>query len=121
MESTGSANHRFSALDYAAAMERVGGDATLLREIARLFLDEYPGLLKSLKQAVSEGQADGLYRAAHTLKGSLGTLGAYAAFQSAQHLETMGRNSDLSEAGAGLLAFEDLLRRLDTELRELAR
>ena len=113
--------HRFSTLDYSLALERVGGDEALLREIAQLFLDEYPELMQSLKKAVTDGQAEEVYRAAHTLKGSLGTLAAETAFQCALRLETMGRQRDLAEAAAGLSSLAESLAKLDAELRKMDR
>ena len=110
---------QFSTLNYRLALARVGGDEALFREIAQLFLDEYPGLLTSLKQAVADGQSESVHQTAHTLKGSLGTLAAEAAYQTALMLETMGRRSDLTGAEAALSALDDLIARLDAELREL--
>lgn len=98
------------------ALDRVGGDEELLDEIVGLYLDEYPALLTEIQKAVQIGDAPSLYRSAHTLKGSLGTLGAEAAHQRALDLELSGRSAQLAEAPTMLTDLENLLRLLHTEL-----
>ncbi len=98
-------------LDHALALERVGGDQGLLREIAVLFLNEYPRSIAEIRQAIESGDAVGLERAAHSLKGSIGNFGAQQAFQAALHLETIGRSGDLSPVRE---AFDDLVSALDS-------
>ena len=98
------------------ALDRVGGDADLLDEIVGLYLGEYPGLLEQIQSAVHSGDANGLYRSAHTLKGSLSALGAEAAQQRAQDLETSGRQGQLGQTPTMLDDLEQLLRQLHEEL-----
>ena len=52
------------------------------------------------------GDREGLERAAHTLKGIMGTFGANAAREAALRLETMGRNDDLVQADGVCTALE---------------
>src|SRR5205807_3968892 len=85
--------------DRAVAMERVGGDAQLLRELAGMFLVESPRWLADVRAAVAAGDLGKLKRAAHTLKGAVGTFGARAAFDAALELETRSRAGDLADAG----------------------
>lgn len=100
----------------AAALERVGGDQELLQEIVELYLGEYPALLSEIQSAVSRQDAQQLYRSAHTLKGSLGALGAEAAQQGALALEMSGRQGQLETAGSMLADLERLLTQLHAEL-----
>ena len=58
-------------LDCAVALERLGGDEELLREVARLFLDEYPMLINEIRSAAAVMDASALERAAHSMKGSV--------------------------------------------------
>ena len=85
-------------LDYAVALERLGGDVELLQEVANLFLEEYPSLMSEIQAAVKSGNANGLERAAHSLKGSVANFGADSAFQAALVLENIGRSGDLTGA-----------------------
>jgi two-component system, sensor histidine kinase and response regulator len=93
-------------VDRAALLDRVGGDEDLLREIAAIFLDEYPALIEEIRSALDVLDAKGIERAAHSLKGSVANFGAQAATQAAFRLETLGRKGQLDEAPR---AFDDLL------------
>jgi HPt (histidine-containing phosphotransfer) domain-containing protein len=97
-------------LDRAVALERVGGDTALLREIVGLFLEEYPRLLAEIRSSLDSGDPVRLERAAHSLKGSVGNFGARAAFDAALRLELLGRAHDL---GPGEDAWQSLQREME--------
>jgi signal transduction histidine kinase/DNA-binding response OmpR family regulator/HPt (histidine-containing phosphotransfer) domain-containing protein len=82
----------------AEALERLGGDEDLLRELCQIFLEESPKLLQKLRQAIADTDAEAVMRAAHSLKGELGYLGAPGAAQAARELEDMGHEKNLSRA-----------------------
>jgi len=84
-------------LDCAVALERLGGDEELLREVAGLFLDEYPMLMDEIRSAAHARDADALQRAAHSMKGSVSNFGADGVYQAAFALEKKGRAGDLDE------------------------
>ncbi|MCX6638185.1 MAG: Hpt domain-containing protein [Acidobacteria bacterium] len=98
-------------LDHSLALERVGGDERLLREIAVLFLDECPRVMREIRAAVEAGDAVALELAAHSLKGSVGNFGADKVFQAALRLEAIGRSRDLSSAHE---ALSDLVSAMDS-------
>lgn len=52
------------------------GDGDLLAELFQLFLTDTPPRLDAIEAAIAGGDAPALQRAAHTLKGSAGGLGA---------------------------------------------
>jgi two-component system sensor histidine kinase/response regulator len=94
-------------LNRALALERVGGDEELLREIAGLFLEDYPSLMTKIEQAVVACDPYNLERAAHSLKGSIANFGSDAAYQAALDLEQMGRTKNMEhveDAHARLIA-----------------
>ena len=93
-------------VDRAALLDRVGGDEDLLREIASIFLDEYPALIQEIRTAVAAMDAKGVERAAHSLKGSVANFGAQSATEAAFRLETLGRSGRLEDAP---VALDDLL------------
>jgi PAS domain S-box-containing protein len=99
-------------LDLEAALSRVDGDRELLVEMADLFLDEYPRLLSTLRDAVAQGNAPTAAYAAHTLKGSVANFSAMPAFTAAQKIERIARQGDLTLVHA---AFSDL----ETKLTQL--
>jgi len=105
--------------DQAVALSRVGGDAELLKEIAVLFLDDYPKSLEELREAVRSGDAKGVERTAHGLKGSVSNFGARPAVDAALQLETMGRAQKLVEVEQVLHSLELALAALRPELESL--
>jgi PAS domain S-box-containing protein len=103
-------------LDEALALSRVGGDVELLKEVVELFLDDYPSCIEKIKSAVAGSDAKALEHHAHSLKGSVSTLGANRAFEAAFTLEKQGRSGDLTGASDGLLELEQALEALRPEL-----
>jgi len=106
-------------LDREVALARVGGDADLLKEIATLFLEDYPKVLDDLRSAVARGDARSLERTAHGLKGSVSTFGARAVMDAARTLETLGRAQKFEEVSQVLVSLELALAALRPELETL--
>jgi two-component system, sensor histidine kinase and response regulator len=103
----------------AAAMERVDGDAELLKELVGLFISECPQWMAEIRQAINQRDASKLHQAAHTLKGSVANFGARAAFMAAQRLETDGREQDWGQAEKDWAALEVAISRLEPAFVEL--
>ncbi len=101
-------------LDKTHIMERVGGDADLLKEVVLLFVDELPRTMAQMRDAVRKSDCRRLERSAHALKGSVGNFSAASALQAASVLEAMGRGRDIASAPHALDVLE---HELDT-LRE---
>jgi PAS domain S-box-containing protein len=106
-------------LDLAAALKAVGGDEDILRELAELFLTASPRWLEELRAAVGRKDVAAVRRVAHTMKGSLGQLGAGAAHAAAERLETMGLGQDLAGAAEACAALEGEVGRLAPVLARL--
>jgi len=101
--------------DYAAALERVGGDEPLLVELIAIFLEEYPKFATRLTQALSQKDFAGIREAAHSLKGSLGYLGAADGESLALAVEQASLANDglrTAEFVAQLMAYIEALRQL---------
>ena len=111
----------FQILNLAQALEHVDGDPELLGEIAALFLEDAPGLLNRVRDALSKGDAYALERSAHALKGSISNFGAKSAFDAALALEIDGRKKELSDALAHFEMLEKSLRTLEPELEAVAK
>ena len=101
------------------ALDRIGGDEELLREVCEIFLEESPKLLKKLQQAVAAGDPDGVVRAAHSLKGESSYLSASGTSRAARQLEEMGHNKDLSHARDTLAVLEREVAGLHLDLKAL--
>jgi PAS domain S-box-containing protein len=98
-------------LDRAAALEHVGGDAELLRELTAVFLQDCPRMTEELREAVRSGDAATLKRAAHSIKGAVGILGGKATFEAALRLENLARQGDWSQVEPAWQALSRALER----------
>ncbi len=101
-----SSSERGEIVDKELLMTRVGGDAELLDELVDLFLKNSSRMLFAVEQAVHEGKAETIEKAAHSLKGSVGNFAADRAFQAAMKLETMGREGRVKHADQALKDLE---------------
>jgi two-component system sensor histidine kinase/response regulator len=110
-----------SVLDRDEIRERLGGDTKLLHELIEVFFEDCPRMWQSVRDALSQGDALKLRRAAHTLKGSVGVFGAQAARAAAERLEQLARTGDLQSAAEAVAQLEAELERLKPTLLELER
>ncbi len=99
-------------VDFREALEHVGGDVALLRELASVFVAEAPKMAGAIRDALAARDAPRLRRGAHTLKGASSTFGAHAAFEAAHRLEQLGAAGDLAAAGPAWDALSAALDRL---------
>jgi two-component system sensor histidine kinase/response regulator len=72
-------------------LARVGGDRELLAEISRLFVEDAPGHLERIRQAIDARDGDALQRAAHGLKGAAANFDADGVVSASRTLEELGR------------------------------
>jgi CheY-like chemotaxis protein/HPt (histidine-containing phosphotransfer) domain-containing protein len=79
------------ALSKDRMLELVRGDETLLRQLARQFLNDYVRAMAAIEKAVRKRSAQELFQVAHSLRGSLHAFGAAAAAERALALEVAGR------------------------------
>jgi CheY-like chemotaxis protein len=89
-----------AGLDGAAALERVGGNLALFRELVEVFIADSEPLLSEIAEAIRRQDASRLERAAHTLKGMLRFFDAPAATDAAARLEELGHEGLLAGTGA---------------------
>ena len=95
----------------AAAFEhfctRMGGaEAELTQELITIFLQDTPGKLATMQQALADADATTLFQIAHALKSSSAQLGALHFSTLCQRLSTIGRTGDLTDAAEALADIE---------------
>ena len=105
--------------DFNAALERVGGDQELLKEIADLFLEDAPGLLDLVREAIDKNDGSALQRAAHSLKGSVANFGAEETVAAAYQLEQLGVNGQLDDAKDVFVVLEQELHKVFESLSQI--
>jgi PAS domain S-box-containing protein len=101
----------------AELLERLGGNSRVLDEVVGMFLTESPRLLGGVREALDRGDARALVRAAHTLKGTVGSLAAPIAAVAAYRLEERARAGDLTGAAATFAELEGKIQRLELALQ----
>ncbi len=103
--------------DMAKTLERLDGDATLLREVIEIFLNQAPKHLSALRLAVEQGTAETVESVAHSLKGELGYLGQMEISNKAQEIEALGRSHGIDRAASLLPQFEAEITALCSAIR----
>jgi len=106
--------------DVDALFDRFGGDRAFVIECADVLKNELPELFAAMHEAARAGSADGLSRAAHTMKGALSNFTDVGPTRTAARLDTLAREDRLDQAvvlipvleeeAAALLAALDALR-----------
>ena len=72
----------------------------VLRRLVTLFVEQTPSAIDAIAAAVSAGDPEALWRAAHRLKGSCRVVGAPALEMLCAELEALGRTSEISGCAA---------------------
>jgi PAS domain S-box-containing protein len=73
-------------LAWRGALLRLDGDCALLLELAQLFIDDGPQLMRTLVEALDKGDVADSQRAVHSLQGVLVNFGAQRAIAQAERL-----------------------------------
>jgi GAF domain-containing protein/CheY-like chemotaxis protein/HPt (histidine-containing phosphotransfer) domain-containing protein len=90
--------------------EGTGGDEGFVSELIGQFLTEAPGLAAAMRAGLDAGDADGVRRAAHTLKSNAATFGANELAAVCAALEDAAKRGELGDAPASL---DEIVRQLD--------
>ncbi len=85
-------------IDKSDLLARTEGDQDLLKTLVDSFLEISPETLQKIRKAIAVGDAACVERAAHFLKGSLGTLSSVNALRAAEDLEQIAHKGDLASA-----------------------
>ena len=111
------------ALNPAALMELKnlyqGDRHTKLSKIIDLFFDSTEQLNTDLRGFVNDGNGEGIFQAAHSLKSSCANLAALHLAQLCANLELSARKNELHSADEQLITIEEEYERVAVALREL--
>ncbi len=105
-----------SVCDLTAALRRLDGDLSFLKQLVQLFLDTIPAQLQSLETAIRDRNRNLIGDLAHSIKGSVRHFFADSAYEFAQRLEIISLSGDSVMIEQ---TYEQLLKqvgRLQTEL-----
>jgi PAS domain S-box-containing protein len=106
-------------LDPTGVLKAVGGDRELLRELVTMFVEECPRMLGEIRNALAEGNAARLRRAAHSLKGAAATLGGVECVTLALQLENLGRAGNMPPTETAFEVLRESLVRFHLALANL--
>ncbi|MBM4060827.1 MAG: Hpt domain-containing protein [Planctomycetes bacterium] len=74
------------------------GDPELLLDLIRMFLDDGPTKVRAVTEGLIAGDFDKMERAAHSLKGSSGNLGARLLQETCESMQVAARKHELQES-----------------------
>ena len=95
------------------------GEPDVLKEVLQLFLDDVPARVERLRSAWQSGDAVAVQRAAHSLKGSAGNIGATDLLGVCRQLDELGRAGDLSNAAPLVTTLDAEFARVQSEIKSL--
>ena len=99
---------------------RFFGDRDVARQVAAVFLSEYPGHLDAIAEALDRLDTKALAGEAHSLKGSVGFFGRESASRTVLTLETQAKDGDLTAARRTYVVLRGELESLHETLAPLA-
>ena len=105
-----------SIMDWAAAVDRIGGREDLLKQMATIFFKETDKLVPALREAIALRDMVKVRRLAHSIKGSASCFAAPSAVSAAVRLEFMGRDDDLTGADEAYAVLDHEIKRLKQAL-----
>ena len=95
------------------------GEPDVLAEILNLFLEEVPKRILALQSALAAGDAPEVSRAAHSLKGSSGNIGAQSMLDVCRQLDDVARAGDLGSVAPLVASLTSEYHRVELEIRQL--
>lgn len=105
-----------TAFNETELLERVDNDVAFLAETVQMLESGGRTLFAELRAAVAAGDAPGVGRSAHALKGMISNFCSAATQESALVLERMGKSGDLAAAQPALESLGAQLEALTAEL-----
>ena len=95
--------------ELAALLEAFNNDGTFFKDVADMFITDYPPMVETVKKAIADEDAALLSRTAHSLKGMARNFQVDGAADAARQLELVAEQGQFETA-------QDLSRRLADEL-----
>jgi CheY-like chemotaxis protein/HPt (histidine-containing phosphotransfer) domain-containing protein len=103
--------------DIDQAMESLGGEMGLFRQMVRFFFSDGLKLTREIQAAAGSGDARTIETKAHRLKGTVLYLGAEAAIGAVARVEVLGRSGDLADVAPAIGLMETEVARLAEALK----
>lgn len=98
------------------ALGRLGGDLTLFREFACIYLEDSPAMIRDVLSAAESRDSGKLERSAHALKGLASNFGARPFVDLVRQIEQAGKSNELDGLKVDLSRLSQLHKQLCEEL-----
>lgn len=95
------------------------GDPELLLDLIQMFLEDGPSKVEAVQKGVASGDFEMAERAAHSLKGSSGNLGAHLVQDVCEQLQISTRNHELETSRTLAPQLVETYRAAEQALRAL--
>jgi HPt (histidine-containing phosphotransfer) domain-containing protein len=95
------------------------GDPELVLDLIQMFLDDGPTKVQAVVQGVADGDLERAERAAHSLKGSSGNLGAKLLSQVCEEVQNATRNHQVADSQRLAPALKQAYEAAEVELRRV--
>jgi HPt (histidine-containing phosphotransfer) domain-containing protein len=99
-------------------MEVVGGDMELLKEITSIFLDDVPGKVALMREAIHKANTATMEATAQEIRGAAANIGVKAIEQLSLQIEEIAWEGNLDEAAIALAKMEQSLLILREALKK---
>jgi HPt (histidine-containing phosphotransfer) domain-containing protein len=97
------------------------GDPELLVDLIQMYLQDGPQKLEEIRDGLAQKDYDRVERAAHSLKGSAGNLGAILVQRDCEELQLASRQHSLEGIRDGVTKLRDHYEEAQVALRNLLR
>ena len=101
-------------MEYERALEEFEGDEAFLMEVLEGFIENVRSQIRTILQAVSDGDAEAVRKEAHSIKGGAANLTANELSATAFELEKIGESGVLDKGAEILERLEEQFFRLET-------
>ena len=104
-------------MNFKEFAEKLGLEYDEYMEIAGIFLETSASNLSKLQTAINKENAQDVFNAAHSIKGSAGNMGFMEIFEVAKELEMKAYNNNLKGAAEVLQILRNMLDEISKNIR----
>ncbi len=102
--------------DFNALAQRIGLEKDEYLELLELFVDTSGADLDKIESSIEANNPDGASKAAHSLKGSSGSLGLDAISEAARKIEKHAREGSLKRATESVAIIKDRIKAITASM-----
>jgi signal transduction histidine kinase/DNA-binding NarL/FixJ family response regulator len=107
--------------DFSSLLDRFAGDESLVLELVSQAIDELPGYVGAIEQAIKVNDLGAVEKTAHSLKGALANFHVGSLVNLARDVELCGKHKDFEQAKVKFTQLAVQVNKLRAELEMLAR